>query len=539
VELDTNTTVRFDARAARPLHVDAPRDTDAESVIVTTVRNDSHEFGGFVGDTILFPAATGVEGALAPSARATDGFFSTFTTWHLAAPWARVEAAGRPGPRLEPVFFGGSPRIDGRDRMRLREYPGGGSVARGAVLIQEGPSTESLVRAAADAGAELALVAPAFGGRATGAANGFPIPTLGLTAADAETLRARLRRGRVDLDVSGTAHSPFTYDLVFQERQRIEPDVPYAVDNRDLAEIESEFHATAPGQSASFVRDMTEPCRCTLTPPLELVRLPLERTAYVTPDPVAWRDRLVGSAPFVPSLGWSLTDAARSYPAREETRATWATGPLVPGVANATQAVRSAEAMRFALPSATDAHPDHSGSFGTVTGRLLRGGEVVREFDFGVFGSVPVAATEEPYRLEVSTSRSPTSAWATTLASETAWTFRSGAPRSGEAPLPLLDLGYDLDLGPLNDARAGRSHELEIDVRRLDEPLRLRSLRLAISYDDGQTWDDVRVRMERDGGEARIRHPRQTNGFAALRVRAEDTDGNAIEQTTLRAFQLR
>ena len=47
------------------------------------------------------------------------------------------------------------------------------------------------------------------------------------------------------------------------------------------------------------------------------------------------------------------------------------------------------------------------------------------------------------------------------------------------------------------------------------------------------------MRLERDSGEARVHHPRDNNGFAALRVRAEDTEGNTIEQTTLRAFQLR
>jgi hypothetical protein len=256
-----------------------------------------------------------------------------------------------------------------------------------------------------------------------------------------------------------------------------------------------------------------------------------------------WRERLVGSSPFTEFLGFSFIDLPRSYAERGRYDNRWAAGPLVPGVAAPTHALRSGDTLRFALPSATDSSSDHSGSFGTVTGRLLRGSEVVRTFPFGIFGSVPVPPTEEPYRLEVSTRRVEHSVWATTLSSETAWTFRSAQPAGADVPLPLLDLDYDLGLGRLNDARAGRTHVFSIGTRRLDVPsgLRLRSLELDVSYDDGQTWREARLWVHRDRGWALVRHPKlaQTNGFVGLRVRAEDVDGNTIEQTTLRAFQLR
>jgi hypothetical protein len=160
-----------------------------------------------------------------------------------------------------------------------------------------------------------------------------------------------------------------------------------------------------------------------------------------------------------------------------------------------------------------------------------------------VFGSAAVPPEDAPYRLEVSAKRAEHSAWATTLSSETAWTFRSARPAAGTAALPLLDLDYRLGLDELNRARADRSHAVSIGARLVgaERSVKLRSLALDVTYDDGETWREARTWTRGDEGWAQLRHPRRTatNGFAGLRVRAEDGEGNAIEQTTLRAFALR
>jgi hypothetical protein len=288
---------------------------------------------------------------------------------------------------------------------------------------------------------------------------------------------------------------------------------------------------------------MVSPCVCTLTPPLQLVQLGRQRTEYVTPGPVAWRDRLVGSSPFSPYLGFSLIDTPRQYAAGRTAHVAWASGPLVPGVATPAQASRNGDSMSFSLPSGTDSVPDHSGAFGDVTGRLLRDGEVVRTFDFGVFGSVPVPAGDAGYRLEVATRRAPHSAWATTLSSDTAWTFRSETTAAA-TPLQLLDLDYRLGLDELSAVRAGRSQQLDFGARLVGaaKPVRLGAFDVAVSYDDSETWRDAHA-VFRDGEAwAHIVHPKlsKTNGFVGLRVSARDArSGATVEQTTLRAFRLR
>ena len=345
-----------------------------------------------------------------------------------------------------------------------------------------------------------------------------------------------MRHRSVELEVSGETDSPFTYDLVFEESQEIGRDLSYDVEHRDLATVDARYPATAAGQAASLRREMTSPCVCTLTPPLQLLRLPLARTEYLSPDPIQWRDRLVGSSPFSPFLGWSLADVPRRYAERRTYRAEWASGPLVPGVATASQATRTGDRMSFSLPSATDSHPEHGGNFGTVTARLLRDGAVVRTFDFGVIGSADVPPEDAPYRLEVSARRVPNSAWATTLASDTAWTFHSARPSAGAAPLPLIDLDYRLGLDELNRARADRTHLISIGARILGaaSPVRLRSLAVDVTYDDGETWRAARVLTRRRRGlgdrapsppraDERLRRPaRARRGPRRQRDRADD-----------------
>jgi hypothetical protein len=203
--------------------------------------------------------------------------------------------------------------------------------------------------------------------------------------------------------------------------------------------------------------------------------------------------------------------------------------------------MRSGNTLSFSLPSATDSHPQHSGNFGTVTGRLLRGDEVLRTFDFGVFGSVDVEPGESQYRLEVSTHRQPNSQWRTTSSSETTWNFSSSQVGGDGAPLPLIDLDYRLDLDELNEVRAGKPHRFEVSARRMDlDRLDLRSMDVWLSYNDGADWDKAGAKLKGDGTSIKVRHPKlhETNGFVALRVIAEDRAGNSIEQTTQRAFAL-
>ncbi|MEV7233347.1 hypothetical protein AB0N06_04990 [Streptomyces sp. NPDC051020] len=65
--------------------------------------------------------------------------------------------------------------------------------------------------------------------------------------------------------------------------------------------------------------------------------------------------------------------------------------------------------------------------------------------------------------------------------------------------------------------------------------LKLAGAKLWASYDDGTNWQQVRLD---DGLNGTIDNPANA-GFVSLRVQATDADGDTIEQTATRAYQIR
>ncbi|MGW2217825.1 hypothetical protein ACWCSD_22780 [Nonomuraea sp. NPDC001684] len=138
----------------------------------------------------------------------------------------------------------------------------------------------------------------------------------------------------------------------------------------------------------------------------------------------------------------------------------------------------------------------------------------------------------------------------------TDWTFRSGpSDRRAELPksascvpdatrecsfLPLLFLRYDLPLDAESKAKAG-PFEVAFAVENQEHMAAPKGVEatVAVSYDDGATWSEPQTAARRAGGlfAATIRHP-DSGGFVSLRVRAHDRQGNAVEQTVVRAYGL-
>ena len=126
-------------------------------------------------------------------------------------------------------------------------------------------------------------------------------------------------------------------------------------------------------------------------------------------------------------------------------------------------------------------------------------------------------------------------AWAKySTSTHTEWTFASAHTDTATA-LPLLTVGIapkGLDL--LNRADGGRELTVGLPVANQSGSVRASSLKAWVSYDDGASWKAVRV----EKGEARFR-PAKGAASVSLRVRAADRDGNAVDQTVLRAFGLK
>ncbi|MER6798539.1 hypothetical protein, partial [Amycolatopsis mediterranei] len=65
---------------------------------------------------------------------------------------------------------------------------------------------------------------------------------------------------------------------------------------------------------------------------------------------------------------------------------------------------------------------------------------------------------------------------------------------------------------------------------------RLADLRVETSTDDGAKWTSTPTARIGNGGLAVVHDP-PGGGFVSLRITARDTDGNAVTQTVIRAYQ--
>jgi subtilisin family serine protease len=176
-----------------------------------------------------------------------------------------------------------------------------------------------------------------------------------------------------------------------------------------------------------------------------------------------------------------------------------------------------------------DADPGHTGIYKFLPGtrRLLRDGEPVDDW-------AHLPAGTATYRLEASLSQRFALVSTTVTC---AWTFRSGHVAGNRAAvLPLLEVGYRPELDEYNHARAGGGYRIPVEVTRQSGAghATVTGVTVEVSYDDGKTWQTAPVTRDGARWSATVDNP--ASGAVSLRTRAADTDGNSVEQTTIRAY---
>ena len=164
-------------------------------------------------------------------------------------------------------------------------------------------------------------------------------------------------------------------------------------------------------------------------------------------------------------------------------------------------------------------------------------------------GSISVPDAEAAYRLEVTAHKS--ASWTTTSTrTSTVWRWRSAA-RTGTLPEhlscadgtadcvaePLLLAEYAVPVALDNSLPAGAAAEVGLRVARQDG-VAAETVRFEVSADDGQTWQPVAVRAEGSGRFAAAVTPPAGAGFLSFRLTAGDAQGNAVDQTIVRAVRV-
>jgi subtilisin family serine protease len=560
--LTSDRTLTYDGREAGKLAVDTPLPATLKGFGLVWQRSAGTRSDV---DGSTFSAAASRNVYALPSTAPKTGTFQLVTRWDLAAPPLTAVVAGAGGfPLAEPSPLDGAPMLDGRRKLSLVDGGDGTPAeltgARGAAVLIRWDGVETVAErlsAAGAAGAAVVLLTADRAGDFPAYGAGSAVPAYKLAHQDGLRLRERLAAGPVTLDLTGVAESPYRYDLLLAERDRVPADLHYGSAELGLATVDAEYRGHLPELRA---RDSRAGFVAGIDTGLGLSRAisrPGARTDYVsTRDGVAWRHQVTQERTF--GIGGNLgvmNDLGRVYQAGERDSETWF-GPIVrPAMPDTTAdfaygspANRWHDVIRVAMPQYADGAVSQYGwlDYRSDAGRLTltRGGKVLGDTT-RPYHWFTVPSGDGRYKLTLDVARDRFTEgrewWTTSTATSTNWTFDSRQPKGDKVSvLPLLQVGYDIDADLDNTVRADRPYPLKLNLGY--QPGYQRAGKIAVvvrvSYDDGAHWRPAAVT---GGRQVTATVPAAPAGatFASVRVTATDTAGNRIDQTITRAWKVR
>ena len=357
------------------------------------------------------------------------------------------------------------------------------------------------------------------------------------TGEEGAKLTGLLKTGkRVTLKLGGTPVSPYVYNLLATQSGAISADQTYRLDGSNTSKVKARYYGDESGRMGMDTVYTFRPWQLFSIETSQYMQLGTARTEYnyVDPDTRVWHD-------VYPD--WEANEAQWS-PLRTYTEATteptedWLRQVVRPGTSEEYGlSERTGDILTLSVAELSDSTPGHygyiDGTQDTAKGKLYRDGQLVGDSLLGGYGTFDVPAGKASYRFVLDVQRRAD--WAAySTSTHTEWTFAS-ARTDAETALPLLTVGIapkKLDL--LNRADAKRELEIGLPVANQLGSVKASSLEAWVSYDDGTSWKKVKVK----NGKAKFK-PAKGAESVSLRVRAADRDGNAIDQTVLRAFGLK
>ncbi|MFF7092861.1 S8 family serine peptidase [Streptomyces rubradiris] len=534
IRLDHDQDVTLDGRELREVRAAVDRRTETRQLLM---EYDRRAGGADLFGAVQVPLAYDSVFA-APTPKVTQGTFEYRTVWRLAKPQLEVKGVG------EATVQPGGTLAEGRTRLPLADVGDGPltGVSGKAVLahLAEGADPAALARAAQDAGAKALFVTDDAPGRlmawwGTDDNTARPLTIATVSRADAARLRAA---GRVDM--TGTADSPYVYDLSEGH--------PGAIPDRDLtytprlAAVHVRFHAAGPADGGEFRYSLTG------TFPIgigfqERVSLPAERTDYVSTGPgQLWHESVTVRDGALEERGGLVRYTGGTRPELDWFRPVWHPW-LGTGLGWGQQ--RAGDLLQFNTPGWGDSGPDHTG-FGDVwsddsglsqTTAVYLDGTLVDESTGSAAYVSGAPADEHTYKVVTDTALDA-ARWPSATRGHTEWTFRSAAtPADRWTYLPLVNLAFDLDTDLAGRVPAGRRLPVGIAAEYVAGATggRLGGGRLEVSYDDGTTWRAVPLTAV--GGASwrgTLTVPRGT-AHLSLRAVARDDRGGSVTQEIIRA----
>ncbi|MEJ8641452.1 hypothetical protein WKI68_08080 [Streptomyces sp. MS1.HAVA.3] len=185
-----------------------------------------------------------------------------------------------------------------------------------------------------------------------------------------------------------------------------------------------------------------------------------------------------------------------------------------------------------ALPLFADGK-GHAGfsAYTSATSTLYRNGVKVTENDDPLSGWKPftVDSTYAEYRLTTSVKRSAKVA-ATSTRIDTSFTFRS-KPVTATTALPVSTVRFAVPVDLASRAPRGKPVRIPVTVQGSAAGKNLKSLAVSVSYDDGRTWQRVKV----DNGRISVKNPAKDKAISFL-ADVTDKQGNHAKLTIHNAY---
>ncbi|WP_392674641.1 S8 family serine peptidase [Streptomyces sp. LN785] len=553
IELDRDRTVVLDARKAREMRLQTPRESETTAVRVDYTRT----FPGVTTQSTSFTMPRSDDSVWAqPTAKVTEGTFGVRTRWRNEQPAMKI-SSGRDSFDNLLVRRGTRPLSKGSHRMKP-VYVGQGAAAdyegrdvHGKAVVADRNEDVPLAdqaAAAAGAGADLLLVVNDRPGRLEPLAFGSITP-LTIATLDREQGRRLIARavgaGR-PLDVYSDPTTEYLYDVVRTYHNEITADLTYRPRTDDLARIDMSFRNYRPAQASDYRFDVwAENDWWALGTELP-GQAQGDRIDYVSAD-VRWRQTATVTGET------RIVAADKHYAAGSRTSEKWFSPIQRPRISyDGTYVSRQADAMWAFIPGWGDAGADRESFVVNPDVRtstsIYQGDTLLAQAPTYYTAVTGLKPGRLPYRIVSDNSRGTwTSPYSTTT--RTVWSFTSGATASNSdnRPLPLVQLDYDVDTD--FSGRAHRDAQFTVRPARPGEfpttyeelpPARFRNVTLQLSYDDGATWHRASLTRTRDGHgwRTRLDAPRSAR-FVTVRASARDIEGNAVTQSITRAFGLK
>ncbi|MEU7578923.1 S8 family serine peptidase [Streptomyces sp. NPDC041068] len=550
ITLDRDREITLDGRKLREIKADVGRRTETRQLLM---EYDRKAGGADLMGAVQVPVKYDSIFA-APTAKVTDGSFEYRTVWRLGKPLVDVkglrEAVAQPGGTI----------AEGRHKWALVDAGDGtpgayeGKDVRGkAVVVRrtDAASPARLGQAAQDAGAAALFVTDNQAGRlnawfGTDDNGERPLQIATVDAADGAGLIAAAKAGK-KVESTGTLNTPYVYDLSEGHKGAVPKDLTYEPSKRELAVVDSKFHAVKPAKGGEYRYSITDAFPVGIGFQ-EKVDYPAERTEYVSTGAGQLWHESVSTGPGALEERSGLV----AYKGGRHTDLDWFKPVLHPwlGTGLGWGQQRRGNDLEFNVPGWGDSGPDHTGfgdvwnedSMTQVSEVFVDGVSVDRRKSSGVY-VWDADSAERTYKVVTDTTLDA-ERWSLATKGHAEWTFRSKeTPEDKKTFLPLLNLGFDVETSLAGDVRGGRTVDVGIFseyVKGAPDTGVIGGGKLSVSYDEGKTWKAVA--LERDGRKAAWEGELKVPGDAksvSLRASASDDRGGVVSQEIVRAVGVR